>query len=289
MKKTVKMRLEVVLLAVALYLSLGMTANSSGRILGYSPPFEQGDSFFYKIEGHQISNTTTLKHNGTMFFAVQMRNSTHIKVQEVKHELVTGTRNLVSVHNEFHPVTYALIDIHSRTLVPFDISVWHWIDPTAANDGEPVSIAGEQMTLVEKTSWPFQNKSRPALRFQIFKRLISREDSFEQSWYDCFYDAEYGFPLIFSTHYHLWEKIEETDNLRQEPTTSSSENRTISTSNYSISLTAINATFFYKTRTFSDIQIGTELIPSIALLIVIFSCAAVFRRLHRNRLVYKCQ
>ncbi|MHA2270766.1 MAG: hypothetical protein ACXACI_02820 [Candidatus Hodarchaeales archaeon] len=283
------MHIEAVLLVIALPFILGMTANSSGRILGYRPPFEQGDSFFYKIEGHQISNTTNLKHNGTMFFIVQMRNSTHIKVQEVKHELVTGNRNLVPVHTEFHPVTYALIAIHSRTLVPFDISVWHWIDPTAVNGDEPVSIAGEQMILVEKTSWPFLNKSRPALHFQVFKSLIVREDTFEQSWYDCFYDAEYGFPLVFSTHYHLWETKEEPANLRQKATTSSSENHTISTSNYSISLTAINATFFSKTRTFSDIRIGTEFIPSIAQLVVIFSCTAAFRRIHRNRLVYKCQ
>ena len=206
-------------------------------------PFQVGDAFFYEIKGHQLSNDTDLQHKGNMSFIVLMRNSSYIEIKEMKYEIVSGFRDMEPEYVEFHPVSYALIDIHSRELFPFEMSVWHWVDPTSVDPGEAVSIVGESMTLLEKTKWMTASDSRNALHFQANISLIQRGNMFEAFWYDCYYDAEYGFPLQFSTHFRLWEEY--SCRTLQEPLSTKIENRTISSSSYSIIFSQTNATFFH--------------------------------------------
>ncbi|MFQ5977798.1 MAG: hypothetical protein ACE5OZ_06710 [Candidatus Heimdallarchaeota archaeon] len=223
------------------FLIIGLSSGPIRSGESFKLQYDEGDTFFYEINGLQISNNTDLKHNGTMFFTVLMRNSTHIRVKEVKHEIVSGFRENKAVYTEFHPTSYALIDIRTRTLVPFEISVWHWIDPTSSRVGENFSIVGESMTLVEKTTWQGGKVNRSALRFFAQSALLQNENKFTQSWYDCYYDANYGFPLMFSTHFHQW-KLVASDETRKMPTLELA-NRTISRSDYFLAFVETNATF----------------------------------------------
>jgi hypothetical protein len=223
------------------FLIIGLSSGPIRSGESFKLQYDKGDTFFYEINGQQISKNLYLKHNGTMFFTVLMRNLTHIHVKEVKHEIVSGFRENKAIYTEFHPTSYALVDIRTRTLVPFEITVWHWIDPTSSRIGEIFSIVGESMTLVEKTTWQGGKANRSALRFLTQSALLQKENRFTQSWYDCYYDANYGFPLMFSTHFHQWE-LPAYDETRKLPALKLA-NRTISRSDYFLAFVETNATF----------------------------------------------
>ncbi|MFX0116074.1 MAG: hypothetical protein ACFFB3_16105 [Candidatus Hodarchaeota archaeon] len=245
---------------VFLAVLLGIFNRSGTSKIDFEPPFEQGDTFYYEIAGRQISNTTDLKHNGTMYFTVLMRNSTHIRIKEVKHETVSGISDQKLTYTEFHPVTYALIHIRSRTLEPFGISVWHWVDLTVLQTGKSHSIVGENMRLVEETFWEKGNISRPAYRFLANRSFSASSNSFSRSWYDCYYDADYGYPLLFSTHFHQWEV--------QSLSVSELDNRTLSRSDYYFSFVETNSTLSY--RLGKDDMRPTDPIPVIGIAMLLF-------------------